>query len=151
MNERNNVPYHATLQYKSAVASVLNWAYNIHVADNVSQKLIVRGFKKRILKAPAKRATWDAAVLLNFFRTPTLFDKDLKAQYRFLQTKAIALIMFFCLTRIQETALICVDGMVENANALWLHTIVKGKGTILSPFPFLLFLMTVLSALHLLF
>jgi hypothetical protein len=56
MNERNNVPYHATLQYESAVASFLNTAYNIHVADNVSQKLIVRGFKKRNLKAPAKRA-----------------------------------------------------------------------------------------------
>jgi hypothetical protein len=94
----------------------------------VSQKLIVRGFKKRNLKAPAKRATWDAAVLSNFYRTPTHFDKDLKAQYRFLQTKAITLIMFFCLTRIQETALIRVDGMIENANALWLHTIVKGKG-----------------------
>jgi hypothetical protein len=25
--------------------------------------------------------------------------------------------------------------MIENANAIWLHTIVKGKGTILSPVP----------------
>jgi hypothetical protein len=74
-------------------------------------------------------------VLLNFYRTPTLLDKDDKAHYRFLQTKAIAMIMFFCLTRIQETALIRVDGMIENAKAFWLHTIVKGKGTILSPVP----------------
>jgi hypothetical protein len=43
--------------------------------------------------------------------------------------------MFFCLTRIQETALLRVDGMIENANAIWLHTIVKGKGTVLSPVP----------------
>jgi hypothetical protein len=43
--------------------------------------------------------------------------------------------MFFCLTCIQETALIRVDGMIENTEALWLHTIVKRKGTILSPVP----------------
>jgi hypothetical protein len=96
---------------------------------------MVRGFKKRNLKAPAKRAIWDAAVLLNYYRTPTLFDRDDKALYRFLQTKAIALIVFFCLTRIQETALLRVDGMIENTNAIWLHTIVKGKGTLLSPIP----------------
>jgi hypothetical protein len=125
MNERNNVPYHATLQYKSTVASFLNTAYNIHVADNVSQKLTVRGFKKRNLKAPTKRAIWDAAVLLNYYRKPSLFDRDNKAQNCFLQTTAIVLIMFFCLTRIQETALLRVDGMIENANAIWLHTIVK--------------------------
>jgi hypothetical protein len=47
--------------------------------------------------------------------------------------------MFFCLTRIQETALIRADGMIENTKALSLHTIVKGKGTILSsvPVPFI--------------
>jgi hypothetical protein len=56
MNERNNVPYHAVLSYKSAVASLLDTAYDTHFADNVSQKLMVRGFKKRNLKAPAKRA-----------------------------------------------------------------------------------------------
>jgi hypothetical protein len=66
MNERHNVPYNATLLYKSSVASFLNWAYNIHIADNVAQKLVVRGFKKRNRKAPSKREIWDAAVLLNF-------------------------------------------------------------------------------------
>jgi hypothetical protein len=96
MNERNNVPYHTVLLYKSAVASFLDTAYDTHVAVNVSQKLMVRGFKKRNLKAPAKRTIWDAAVLLNYYRSPSLFDRDNKAQYRFLQTKAIALIMFFC-------------------------------------------------------
>jgi hypothetical protein len=54
MNERNNVPYNTTLLYKSPVASFLNSAYNIHVADNVAQKLVLRGFKKRNHKAPAK-------------------------------------------------------------------------------------------------
>jgi hypothetical protein len=77
----------------------------------------------------------DAAVLLNFYRVSSLFYKDDKAYYRFLQIKAITLIMFFCLTRIQETTLIDMEGMIENAKALWLHTIVKGKGTILSPVP----------------
>jgi hypothetical protein len=111
---------------------------------------MVRGFKKRNLKAPAKRAIWDAAVLLNYYRTATLFDRDDKAQYRFLQTKAIALIMFFCLTHIQETALLRVDGMIENTNAIWLHTIVKGKGTILFPVLSLLYLMILLFDLLLL-
>jgi hypothetical protein len=68
MNERNNVPYHVILQNKSAVASFLDTAFDIHVSDNVSQKLMVRGFKKRNLKAPAKRAILDAAVLLNYYR-----------------------------------------------------------------------------------
>jgi hypothetical protein len=75
------------------------------------------------------------SVLLNFNRVPSLFYKDDKEHYRFLQTKVIALIMFFCLTSIQETALIRVDGMIENAKELWLHTIVKEKGTTLSPVP----------------
>jgi hypothetical protein len=136
MNERNNVPYHAVLLYKSAVASFLNTCYDTHVADNVSQKLMVRGFKKRNLKAPAKRAIWDAAVLLNYYRAPTLFDRDNKAQYHFLQTIAITLIMFYCLTRIQETTLIRVDGMIENANAIWLHTIVKRNYPIPHSHPF---------------
>jgi hypothetical protein len=101
----------------------------------VVQKLVIRGFKKRNRKAPSKRVIWDVAVLFNFYRTPSLFCKDDKAHYHFLQIKAITLIMFFCLTHIQETALIRVDGMIENAKALWLHTIVKGKGTIFSPVP----------------
>jgi hypothetical protein len=84
MNERNNVPYNATLLYKSAVSSFLDSAYNTHVADNLSQKLVVRGFKKRNRKTPSKRAIWDAAVLLNFYRTHTLFNEDGKAHYRFL-------------------------------------------------------------------
>jgi hypothetical protein len=117
MNERNNVPYNATLLYKSAVTSFLYSVYNIHVADNVTQKLVVR-VKKRNLKAPAKREIWEAAMLLSFYRTPTLFNKDDKVHYCILQTKAITLIMFFCLTHIQETALVRVDGMIENAKAL---------------------------------
>jgi hypothetical protein len=118
MNERNKVPYHTTLLYKSAIASFLNSAYNIHVAGNLDQKLVVRNFKKRNCKIPSKRAILDAVVFLIFYRTPTLFYKEYKAHYHFLQTKAIALIMFFCLTRIQETALIHVDRMIENAKVL---------------------------------
>jgi hypothetical protein len=34
MNERYNVPYHAILQYKSAIASFLDTAYDTHVAKN---------------------------------------------------------------------------------------------------------------------
>jgi hypothetical protein len=56
MNEQNNVPYKATLLYKLAVFSFLNSNYNIHVANNVAQKLIVRSFKKRNQKTPSKQA-----------------------------------------------------------------------------------------------
>jgi hypothetical protein len=95
----------------------------------------MRDLKKRNRKAPFKRTIWDEAILLNYYRTPALFCKYDKAQYKFLQTKAITLIMFFCLTRIQETTFIRVDDMLKEMKALWVHTIVKCKGAFLSPVP----------------
>jgi hypothetical protein len=89
--------------YDNFVASFLNSAYNIHVAENVSQKLIVRGFKKTNRKVLLNEQFGMRQCYLTSI-VPTLFYKDDKAHYRFLQTKAIALIMFFCLTRMQETA-----------------------------------------------